>query len=401
MKVLWLSQYPPWPYNNGGRIRLSHLLRPFLARDDAVDLWIVGAGGDVSLDRGGLADHHNLTVRLFPKGGRNTLDRAVELLSARPAAATRLLDQDVLVALSVIEPRSYDVAIIEQSFLGVYSDLLEKLGVPTVLDAQNIESALLAQLAPLQPSWPRRASYKLESVKGRRFERRLFRRVSLVAAASEVDADKIRLLSGQASVSVHPNGVDTTYHHWHDHSSPSGLNLLMTGTLSYAPNADAAAWFDDEIMPMVRADLPSAVLRIVGRSPSEQLRRRSDVRRGVIVVGEVDDVRPYMQSADVFIAPLRAGGGTRLKVLEALAAGLPVVATSIAIEGLGVAEAGLVRIGNSTQEIVAQVKSVIADEGYRRTVGREGRRFVEQKYDWGGIGSNFRTVAAEHAIDHH
>jgi len=155
----------------------------------------------------------------------------------------------------------------------------------------------------------------------------------------------------------------------------------MTGTMGYAPNLDAAMWIYHEILPGVRHRIPDARVSLVGSCPGE-LSRLHNPALGFDVVGYVDDVRPHMQAADVFLMPLRMGGGTRLKALEAMAAGVPIVSTSLGVEGLELGNPSTVSIGETTDELVELCVRLLNDSAIRQQQAARARAVVEEKYSW-------------------
>jgi glycosyltransferase involved in cell wall biosynthesis len=175
-----------------------------------------------------------------------------------------------------------------------------------------------------------------------------------------------------------------------DHAENHGDGLLMTGTLGYLPNLDAAVWMIERILPLVRRTRPAAHLVLVGSSAPASLKERGG--DAVDVVGQVPDVRPYLDGADLFVAPLRAGGGTRLKLLEAFAAGLPTVATTIASSGIAVRHGIDVATADDEEAFAAEIVRLLGDVAVRRKMAESARRLVEDRYDW-------RTIAAGYEQD--
>lgn len=166
----------------------------------------------------------------------------------------------------------------------------------------------------------------------------------------------------------------------------------MTGTLGYYPNLDASLWMLEEIFPLIRRRLPDATLSLVGSLVPPELQRHHRPEDGITIAGNVPDVRPYQADADVFVMPLRLGGGTRLKALEALATGLPVVSTRLGVEGLGLEERGLVALGETPAELASAVEQAVTDSALRARVVREGRQYVVECFNWDRIGKDFSAV---------
>jgi glycosyltransferase involved in cell wall biosynthesis len=169
----------------------------------------------------------------------------------------------------------------------------------------------------------------------------------------------------------------------------------MTGYMSYAPNLDACRWISQEVMPAVRKRLPSAVIRLVGGFLTSELEAIDDPANGVEVIGPVPDTRPYYREADVFLMPMRAGGGTRIKALEAFATGVPIVSTTVGVEGLGAVPDSHVLIGETAEQLADAVVRALTDRELRGRLSREGRRLVESHFDWDQIAAAYERTIAE------
>jgi glycosyltransferase involved in cell wall biosynthesis len=182
---------------------------------------------------------------------------------------------------------------------------------------------------------------------------------------------------------MHPSGADIENLGYVDHTQNRSDRLIMTGTLGYLPNLDAATWFIDRILPLVRERRPSAKLVLVGASPPASMTRRAAI--DVEVVGRVPDVQPYLDGGDLFIAPLREGGGSRLKLLEAFAVGLPTVATTVASAGIDAVAGTHLAIADDEAAFADAVVRLLEDSGARGALAQAARRLVEDRYDWRSI----------------
>jgi len=167
--------------------------------------------------------------------------------------------------------------------------------------------------------------------------------------------------------------------------SASGNNLLFVGVIGYPPNADAVLYFCKSIMPLVRRKIPDVQLTVVGNAPPPEVCKLA-VRDEVVVTGVVDDLVAYYARATVCVVPLRAGGGTRLKILEAMAFGRPVVSTSIGCEGLAAVDGEHLLIGDSPEDFAQNVIQLLLEPDLRHRITIAARRMVEQRYDWPIIG---------------
>ena len=277
-----------------------------------------------------------------------------------------------------------------QAHVGRYATPFIEAGVPVILDQQNVESQISGEIARLAPTRMGRARARLDVWKWRSYERGLVRRVQRTVAVSESDALAFRKFVPSASVTVRPSGADLRSLQYVDHAENRGDSLIMTGTLGYLPNLDAANWMIERILPRVRRVRSSARLVLVGASAPESLRKRGG--DAVEIVGRVPDVRPFLEGADLFVAPLRAGGGTRLKLLEAFAVGLPTVATTVASAGIAVRHGSDVATADDEETFANEIIRLLDDVSARRVMAESARRLVEERYDW-------RTIAADYQKD--
>lgn len=308
------------------------------------------------------------------------------LLSPEPETAWFVRSREMVAQLDPRWILGFDVVLLEQAHTASLLPEIRRAGVPVLLVSENVEHQVSKQLAELTP-WSRaRLRIELNTYRLRRLERKAVRGVDAVTAVSVAEQEVLAQLRRNGPVGLVPNGVDVDYFGWNDHAVNRGDRLLLTAHLGYKPNVDGCVWMAHEVMPILRRALPTAHLSLVGMAPHPSVQRLHRPEEGIEVIGEVEDVRPYMVAADLFVIPLRVGGGTRLKALEALSVGLPVVATSRGVEGLDAVRAGVVSVGNSAEEVAAEVTRMLSDEEARRRVGRAGRTFVENRYSWPAIG---------------
>ncbi len=230
--------------------------------------------------------------------------------------------------------------------------------------------------------WPGAAYSFVQWRRLRRYEAHVCRRADRVLAVSDADAAALRTLVPGLAVTVIPNGIDTqTYRPPTSNLQSPTSNLVFTGTMDFRPNVDAVLWFVQKVLPRVRAELPGAHFVVVGQHPH----RRLDPLRedpAVTLTGWVEDTRPYIAQAAVYVAPLRMGGGTRLKLLEAMAMGKAVVATRLGAEGYPVTDGRELLLADTPADFAAAVVALLRAPERRAELGRVARTFVEQRYDW-------------------
>ena len=357
---LVLAYESPVPPHGGYRLRILHLART-LTSLGPVEVAALGEVGDASDEPFSLVGvpHAPSRARALLRSVRRPY---LEGLHASPGLAAEAR-------------RSHpDVVQISSPF---FLDAARATGAPVLFDAHNVEAHIMATLAATEPRRLHRARWAAEARKLERAERRVAVEVDAIVTTSELDAATFRSW-GARRVEVVPNGVDTAAMPYRPVGP--GTTIVYLGQFSYRPNERAAIELIDDVLPLVRRRVPDAGVELVGRNPGEALRRR--VGPGVDVVGAVPDVRPHLHGARVLAVPLRAGSGTRLKILEAMAAGVPVVSTPLGAAGIEARPGEELLIGEGPEELADHVAAVLEDDVLAERLSRNARAFVEARYDW-------------------
>ncbi len=274
-----------------------------------------------------------------------------------------------------------------------YLYCVEGLRAKTVLSAHNIESLICQRYAETEANSLKRAYVREQCRKMLAFERRSFASVARVVAVSEPDVEVGRGLFGDMPFACVDNGVDTAYFR-DQRADPASRQILFLGALDWRPNQDAIAILLDDIFPAVRARVPDATLAIVGRSPAPRLVERARAIPGVTLHANVPDVRPYMASSAMMAVPLRIGGGSRLKIIEALAARLPVVSTAIGAEGLKLEPGRDIDIAD---EPAAMIEAIVARLLAPSPVSEATWQTVADNYDWSILAERLERIWIEAA----
>jgi glycosyltransferase involved in cell wall biosynthesis len=262
--------------------------------------------------------------------------------------------------------------------------------VPVVLFEHNVEYQIWQRLAAIERSPLKRALLEVEWRKVMAREGLACTAADLTIAVSEDDRRRLAQLAPLAQTAAIPTGVDTVYFRRNGTPEVPG-RIVFTGSMDWRPNEDAVLYFIDAMLPAIRREVPAASLAIVGRNPTPRVRDAAD-RAGALVSGTVDDVRPWMDEASVFVVPLRAGGGTRLKIFEALAMEKPVVSTTLGAEGLALTPGREFVAADDPDVFVREVVSLLGDPVRRRALARAGRRLVEEKYSWSHVAREFDAL---------
>lgn len=267
-------------------------------------------------------------------------------------------------------------------------------GPPAWIDFHNLDSEIWRRTGETAASPLVRGFARLQARRVAELERTLAARAGGVSCVSSRDAAALRALGAGTAPLVVPNGVDLERHVWRRGPAPSEV-VLFVGDLSWPPNADGVRWFLREVWPRVRSLRPSARAEIVGRSAPPDFERLA--RAGVALLGEGGDARNHWARAAVGVVPLLAGGGTRLKILEAAASGVPVVSTSVGAEGLDFAPEVEILRRDGAGDFADAVAGLLADAGAAARQATAARARVETSYGWGPIGRRFAAELARRA----
>jgi glycosyltransferase involved in cell wall biosynthesis len=263
-----------------------------------------------------------------------------------------------------------------------YAESVRNLaGERRLIMAHNVESQIWQRYYDVEKNLLKRWYIKEQWRKFRTFERRVFAEATSVVTVSRPDAELATSQFGAQDVQIVDNGVDTKYFH------PNGAErdrhrILFLGSLDWRPNQYAVRLLLERIFPMVLAEEPSAELYIVRRNPPESLTREIARKPNIVACANVADVRPYLAHSGVMVVPLLVGGGSRLKILEALATALPVVSTSIGVEGLDLTPGKHLVVADSPADLAQALVESIRRPECIRSMAEEGRRIVVERYDW-------------------
>jgi len=283
----------------------------------------------------------------------------------------------------------YDVVLCD--FLHTAVPLLPIPYRPKVIFEHNVEFQLRKRRWELEAHWLRRWILGNEWRKTRAAEAKVCRSLDHVICVSSEDAQTLRSEFGIDSVSVLPTGVDT------DYFRPSGTGaqrgrMVFVGSMDWDPNEDGVVWFLEEIYPRIRQEIPEAGFYIVGRNPSARLRRVADANPGVVVTGRVGDVRPYLAASEIVVVPLRVGGGTRIKIPEAMAMAKPVVSTSIGAEGLPFQNGRELCIADQPEEFARTVLRLFDNDRLRESINAAARTSVVEKHGWDVVADSMEAI---------
>lgn len=386
MKILLLTPILPYPSESGVAIRNIGIIRGLSAAGHRLTV-LSFAEDPPDRDANPLYQLCD-SVQAIPLPDHGKGKRIVKLLLSRQAdIAIRLASEDFARTLTaILRENAFDLIQFAGIELGCYLPLIQadKKNAKIVYDAQNAEAELqrvVAQIDRQRPRrWPAAVYSTLQTARLWRFEGAICRGVDAVIAVS--DEDRAHLIDhGGAPIYVMPNGIAAD-----DYAPPADetrepCQLVFSGKMDYRPNVDAVEWFYESIFPLVRERFPQTRLLIVGRNPHRRLASLA-ADDGVQVTGWVDSVQPYLHRATIYVAPLRMGSGTRLKILQAMAARCAVVSTSIGAAGLNDSVHSALSIADDAEDFAEKIVSLLAEESRRRALGQLAQDRVRRHYDW-------------------
>jgi glycosyltransferase involved in cell wall biosynthesis len=389
MRILWIKTELLHPVDKGGRIRTYQMVRA-LARREQVTY--------VCLDDGGAAPDAVASAREYaqelvvvpfrppPRGSVGFfLDLLRNLFSPLPYAIARYESSQLRQEIQRLAAAS-DLVVCD--FLAPSINVPDDLPAPVVLFQHNVEAVIWQRHVAVPQPALRRAYFRAQWQRMRRYEAQQCRRFARVIAVSATDAETIKREYQVASVGCVPTGVDLEYF------SPSvrprnSRELVFIGSMDWMPNEDGIRWFTTQVFARLQELIAGVCLTVVGRRPSATMRAFAAQNPAVQVTGSVADVRPYLERAAVSVVPLRVGGGTRLKIYEAMAAGVPVVSTAIGAEGLPLRHGEHLLIADTVEEQVNAIRALLSDPALAAEVAANALRYVQQNCSWDAAAERF------------
>lgn len=383
LKILVLDEWLPFPADSGKRTRTWNLLRRLACRHDVTLLCYGEPHGEAFEAISSVGICVETVSPLEDDRGIRFYGRLfLNLFSSDPYSVTKHHTRRYRNRLRhLLLEKTFELIHCEWSPYARF--LTNQRGLPSVIMAHNIESQIWYRRAMHTHVSVERTFLRLQAKKMESFERAAVRRANVVAAVTCHDAQRISSW-GAPRVWLVENGVDTKYF-IPSRESDESKELLFLGALDWFANQDAVEYLVDEILPLLRQHSAQAKLRIVGRKPSEAMRRRLAGVNAVELVGDVPDVRPSLARAAVVVVPVRIGGGSRIKILEALAMGKAVVSTSVGAEGLALADGVHLLLADTPDLFAKRVAELLASRERRCVLGEAGRKMVEERYDWDRI----------------
>ena len=398
MNILFISQVVPYPPHGGVLQRGYNLLRQISKRNNVHLLAFIHP--DTLPNENSLEEAYRKLgrfcnqVEFFPLWVKKSrahflLGTVLGIFSVEPFSVIAHRSKRLETRISeIMKSSKFDLVHFDTVGLAQFGKGHEE--VPCLLTHHNIESKLLRRRAEVEKLFPARWYLSRQAEKLQRYENQKAKKFGSNIMVSELDAQEIKLLIPGVKTSVVSNGVDLEYF------SPRQENeseaLIYTGGMNMFANRDAVSFFVKEILPIIRNAIPSVEFYAIGQNPPSHMLEMASKDDRIKVPGYVDDIRPYVNRAQVYVVPLRVGGGTRLKILDAMAMGKAIVSTSVGCEGLDVSPGSNIIVADDPEKFAAKTIEALKDRAMRAKLGKAARKLVQEKYSWERIGEQLQEV---------
>jgi sugar transferase (PEP-CTERM/EpsH1 system associated) len=391
MRILYIATRICWPVRSGAHLRDFHIAQYLASKAELTYL---------GLDSGEEGAQNQLVcfdpipalgeakVVRVQRGSGYSVGKIVRgLIGPSPLVILNYTSPTVTRELERLLSRNrFDVVQVEGIFMSAYVPLIRRFAPRALLNADwhNVDSGLMDRYAENELRWPHRLYARRTASLLRKLEDQFLSTCDSHTVCSELERQHLLSRNSQANIEVIPNGVDTKAFAATARTADHQRTLLFVGAMDYHANIDGVRYFANEVWPAIHQRRPELQFLIVGSKPSPEVRKLGE-RPGITVTGAVDDLRPYYADALAAVVPLRIGGGTRLKILEAMAAGTPVISTSIGAEGLPVRNGRDILLADSPQELAQAAALLNANSDLWKNLAAAGREFVVP-FDWSVIG---------------
>jgi polysaccharide biosynthesis protein PslH len=398
MKILMVGHFVPYPPSGGSLQRTYNILRE-IAKENSVHLLTLNQKALLPDDDSVQQSIKALrpfckTIKVYESPAEKTKVRwslllLANLLSTKPYSVWKFKSSQIHNAIKrELENSHFDLVYFDTIDLAQYASLVKK--IPMVLNHHNMESALLIRRSANEHSrllglYLRHQGRKLE-----KYEKKMVGKFDVNLVVSETDSQELGKFAPESRFEVVPNGTDIEYF------TPAQVNgsseLVFAGGMNWYPNRDAMIYFCEEVLPLVKKACPDVVINIIGQDPPEQIKKMAAKDSAIKVHGFVKDVRDYINRSAVYVVPIRVGGGTRLKILDAFACGKALVSTSVGCEGIDVTPGKDILISDTSDGFADHVISLLKNRELRKILEVNARKLVVDKYSWTIIGKKVRQI---------
>ncbi len=397
MKILFLTPYVPYPLNNGGLIRVHHLMINLGVKHD-VTVICMEPDNDAQAQGIKVIEDAGISIETVPVANnqKKELKRIYQLLSlvsTKPYQYKQYHSDAMQKAISKhLNEGNYELLLVEFSQMGYYQ---LNTDIPRFVDQHNVEYEIMRRTYETEKNPLRKLLAYSEWKKFYKQEIENCEKFTGCLTTSRRDAEILQQRSPGMKCHVIPNGVDSEFFRLNTTATNDELDpnmVLFTGTISYYPNTEGILWFYKTIWPLIKVKNSHATFCIAGKAPPPEVQAIAESDESVTVTGMVDDMRDYYTKAAVVIVPLRVGGGTRLKILEGMAMSKAIVSTSVGAEGIDHTNGKDILLKDTPEDFSDAVVNVMSDAALRQQLEIGGRHLVEAKYDWRAVTDKLSDV---------
>jgi polysaccharide biosynthesis protein PslH len=390
--VLWVKAGKLLPVDTGGKIRSYNIMKHLARAHEIRLLSYYGGPRDQSYENDIKKEFPQARTIFTASADATTfsqyLDYLRRILRPAPYAVEKFTHPAVQkLVLQIIAAEEIDIAVCD--FLSASRNFPPVLSIPTVLFQHNVETTLWQRMAATESNVVKRLAYQIEAAKMARQEHWALSHFYHVIAVSQHDRQQMLAINSSSSISVVPTGVDTGKYPVAPPANADPPRIVFTGSMDWEPNIDAVIYFCEQILPRLRSEIPNLIFQVVGRNPHLKVKRLAS--EFVQVTGTVSSVTEYLREATVVVVPLRIGGGTRLKLFEAMAMGKAIVSTSIGAEGLELESGRDLMVADAPSAFADAVLRLLRDGGMRRNYEEAAFNFA-RCHDWSSVTQVFAAV---------
>ncbi len=405
MNILWLSHLIPYP-PKGGVLQRSYNLIKELSKDNTIDL--------VAFNQKNLLKHIYPSMTEAISDSKSALSSYCNKIHVFDIPCdTTTHGKKLLAAKSIFTFDPYTVNWLKSTEMDqfiyklsnasnydlIHFDTLSLIPYKKyftsdicVLDHHNIESHMMFRRASTETNFIKKVYFYQEALKIQRYEKKYCPDFNLHITCSHLDSKRLQEIIPKANIVDIPNGVDTNYFKPDDSATQTPNSLIFTGGLDWYPNKKAILFFIREVWPTLNKKVPDICVNIIGKNPPQELVALSKNDSRVKLHGFVDDIRDYMNAAQVYVCPIDDGGGTKLKILDALAMSKSIVANPVACEGIDVSNNSDVLFAQTPDDYIEKIMYLFSNPSESKRIGKNSRKLIESKYSYDIIGKNFRKL---------
>ena len=393
MKILWVKAGGLVPPDTGGKIRSYNILRQLAHKHSVTFFSFYAAHANDQHPELNKVFHKAICLPLDlpdPKSAGELLDYGRYLFSFNSYSVMKYCRPQVRRELqSLLRQEQFDVILCD--FLFAAPAIPWDFPCPKVLFTHNVEAMIWKRHYQVarNPLWKAMSWREWKTMD--QAERRYLKRADHVLAVSETDRDHFLNYLPSSKLTIIPTGVDVDFFQPR-HEQEESNSLVFTGSMDWLPNEDGILYFIEQVLPRIREQIPDVSLQVVGRKPSTRLKELATREKNVRVTGWVEDIRPYLARSAVCIVPLRIGGGTRLKIFEAMAMAKAVVSTTIGAEGLPVRHGESILLADDPQDFARQTVELLRSPERRNQIGAAAHKMVTEKYSWAKVADGFAEI---------